>query len=114
MIPIVSVAMCVPPSVPERFCAGCEKVDDFLDGARGHSGLERAPIDGALAQREVIGEDADLAAEELIEGGILRAAAGRHHAVLDEEEGHLAAAVSQLSREPVEVCDVSRFPGALR
>src|SRR5207237_6662416 len=90
-----------------------ERVDHLVDRARRDASLERRRLDAALAQREVVGEHADVGPEELIEGGILRAGTGRHHSVLDDEEGDLAAGFAELSRKAVELSDVSRFPGTL-
>src|SRR5207245_2513550 len=104
----------VLPSVPERLGAGGQVVHDLVDRARLHSLLERLQADAALAEREVVGEHANVLAKQLIESGILRARPRRHHSVLDEEEGDVTASFAQLSRKLVEPSDVSRFPRALR
>src|SRR2546425_5042200 len=112
MIPIVIVAI-RSPSVPERLGARGQQVYDLVDCARLHPRLERPSLDGALAQREIVGEQANVLAQQLIESSVLRAGPGGHHPVLDEEERDFTTGFSKLSRESVELGDVSRLPGAL-
>src|SRR5882672_4598732 len=98
--------------MPQRLGAAGEKIDYFVDGARLDALFERARVDAALAQREVVGEHADLPAEDAVEPGVAGAGPRGHHAVLDEEEGHLTP-LAQLAGKRVEVPDIPRLPWAL-
>src|SRR5215813_7711618 len=112
MIAMVSVDIGSSASMPERFRARRKQIDDLVDRARPDALLHRP--DGALAQREVVCQDPHPALQDLIEPRVAGAFPGRHHPVLHQEQGHLAAGLPELAGQRVEMADVAGFPRAFR